>query len=214
MYGRYETLFESERRFQVLLSDVYYDVLIFLRRAKQICSTSGRKHPISFVSLTDILIALVILIRGIWKTFEMSFQETLHDLARHRLLLEAEATLCHREHVEAEIKEQARYRKRPREGFTANGQDAPDHRQPALERGLYSLIAKCSLEATIAHCLPCKAIGRLYCTGLDRWICQMTFGERLKRGQIILADGSWTTLYSWIGCMNHLRDVKSQTKLQ
>ena len=55
--------------------------------------------------------AIRIFIRGAWKSFETDFRETLQSLSRHKLLLEAETTLCHRKHVELHIRQQASYRK-------------------------------------------------------------------------------------------------------
>ena len=40
-YERYEELFKGENGFHVLLADVYFDILMFLRLAKTVCEGTG-----------------------------------------------------------------------------------------------------------------------------------------------------------------------------
>ena len=54
--------------------------------------------------MTDLKV-IRIFIRSVWKSFETDFRETLQSLTRHKSLLDAETTLCHRKHVELGLKE-------------------------------------------------------------------------------------------------------------
>ena len=40
-YERYEELFKEENGFHMLLADVYFDILMFLRQAKTVCQGRG-----------------------------------------------------------------------------------------------------------------------------------------------------------------------------
>ncbi len=43
IYNKYETLLGEEFSFQLALSDIYYDILVFLRKVKTILKTNGEQ---------------------------------------------------------------------------------------------------------------------------------------------------------------------------
>jgi hypothetical protein len=106
IYDRYENLIGQELSFQRALSDVYYDILVFLRKAKIILKTNGELVPqIACLAETNHLKAVRLVIRSIWRNFETDFQKTIDSLTRHTAFLDAEITLLHRKNIEVDIKQ-------------------------------------------------------------------------------------------------------------
>ncbi|KAH0537354.1 hypothetical protein FGG08_005833 [Glutinoglossum americanum] len=80
LYQEYEGILNGDRRFQEALATVYFDVLVFLKKATIIFKTRGFQ----------------ILCRSLWRTFESDFQDTLEAITRHTRSLETEIDLAYR----------------------------------------------------------------------------------------------------------------------
>ncbi|RFU34722.1 hypothetical protein B7463_g1661, partial [Scytalidium lignicola] len=86
LYERYEQMFADSASFREALANMYFDVVLFLCRARSIFKTNAVKT----------------LIKSAWNQFEDEFEDVISALNRHTKILEAETTLAHRQTVHVE----------------------------------------------------------------------------------------------------------------
>ncbi|KAH8707014.1 hypothetical protein GQ44DRAFT_818027 [Phaeosphaeriaceae sp. PMI808] len=80
----YQALFTNHERLLVALSVAYLDVLRFCVRTKDF-----------FKRTKQSMVPLSIVLKGAWKPFRTSFEESISDFRKHSKLIEKEANLAH-----------------------------------------------------------------------------------------------------------------------
>ncbi|KAH8806116.1 hypothetical protein F5884DRAFT_469786 [Xylogone sp. PMI_703] len=83
LYERYEQMFADSVAFREALTNMYFDVVLFLCKARSVFKSNGVK----------------IFVKSIWNQFEDEFGNVISALTRHTKILEAETTLAHRQTV-------------------------------------------------------------------------------------------------------------------
>ena len=108
--ARYEKIFEQELRVRTALSDLYFEVLLFLQRIRTTISTGCKllcfiegKNPALTLTL---LLAFKILVKSIFRSVDVEFQDNVQRLSRLNEVFKEEVTLAHRQHVEDHLKQQ------------------------------------------------------------------------------------------------------------
>jgi tetratricopeptide (TPR) repeat protein len=110
LYERYEQMFADSVPFREALGNMYFDVVMFLCRARTIFKTNGTNVSIKAShwgtfcddELTLLDIALKTIAKSAWKPFETEFEDILSALTRHTKILESETTFAHRQTVHLE----------------------------------------------------------------------------------------------------------------
>ena len=95
----YEVLLGSSQRFQEALAAVYFNILVFLKKAKRVFMTKGYQgyfFPITPSISRLMATGFTIVCKSVWRTFEDDFQDILEAIARHTNSLEGEIALAHR----------------------------------------------------------------------------------------------------------------------
>jgi hypothetical protein len=120
-YQEYEVLIGNSQRFQAALAAAYYDILIFLKKAKTVFMTKGPPKPfprylVPRLRLTQI--GFTILCKSIWRTFEIDFRDTLETIDRHTSSLEEEISLAHRLHIRKSLEGQSEEQRKTRQSIS------------------------------------------------------------------------------------------------
>jgi hypothetical protein len=120
-YREYEVLIGSNQRFQTALAAAYYDILIFLQKAKTVFTKKGSQSRFLtalFPWLRLIRTGFIILCKSIWRTFEVDFRDTLYAIARHTSSLDEEISLAHRLHVQKSLEGQLEEQRKTRQSLS------------------------------------------------------------------------------------------------
>ncbi|RDW56366.1 hypothetical protein BP5796_13241 [Coleophoma crateriformis] len=83
LYERYTQMFADSAPFREALANMYFDVVLFLCRARAIFKSK----------------ALKTIIKSAWKPFESEFEDVISALARHAKIMEVETTFAHRQTI-------------------------------------------------------------------------------------------------------------------
>jgi hypothetical protein len=104
LFGDYANLVDTER-FQNALKDLYNDVYRFLVKARQIFKKSSVCFRHIFLKHAE-WPGFIILVKGIWKTYESEFHNILSTLPRRLNTLQDETTLARHKELHTYMKEQ------------------------------------------------------------------------------------------------------------
>lgn len=107
--ARYEKIFEQELCVRTALSDLYFEVLLFLQRIRTTISTGCKLSYSTEGKITlalTLLSAFKILVKSIFRSVDVEFQDNVQRLSRLNEVFKEEVTLAHRQHVEDHLKQQ------------------------------------------------------------------------------------------------------------
>lgn len=110
VYQEYEKLLSTEQHFQEALADVYFETMVFLKKAKAVFS---RKGYLTSPLIIQILCSFIssapsILLKSLWRNFDSDFQVTIGVIARKSTQLDSGICLAYRSLMCRKLEEQAK----------------------------------------------------------------------------------------------------------